>query len=138
MLAPAKATFLFVLVILSACHKKSSTRTADISLSGALSYNDSSVVVFPAIVDSGLFRNGLNKKSTQHFIVKHTKPSLIRAAKGLQVKIDPDALEREDGLPITGDIAVEILELTNSDDLFKHNAATVSDGKLLISGGSYS
>ncbi|MEO7523108.1 MAG: hypothetical protein ABIT58_03395, partial [Ferruginibacter sp.] len=44
---------------------------------------------------------------------------------------------KEDIKPIEGIIKLSIIELTNVHDLFKCNAATVSDGKLLASGGSY-
>jgi hypothetical protein len=73
----------------------------------------------------------------QKFTVAAKKISVITAAKGLRVTINPSALVLEDGSPVNGKINVNIIELTNSNDLFRSNAATVSNGRLLASGGSY-
>ena len=51
--------------------------------------------------------------------------------------VDPSVLEKEDGSPLDGKINISIIELTNSNELFKGNTATVSNGQLLASGGSY-
>lgn len=74
---------------------------------------------------------------TQKFTVPGKKISVVTAGKGLRVTINPAALELEDGTPVEGKIDVSIIELTTSSDLFKSNAATVSNGRLLASGGSY-
>lgn len=74
---------------------------------------------------------------TQKFTVPEGKVSIVTASKGLRVTINPAAFELEDGTPVEGKIDVRIIELTTSSDLFKSNAATVSNGRLLASGGSY-
>ncbi len=77
------------------------------------------------------------EKATQHFSVTAKTISSVKSKGGLKIKVDPGSLEREDGTPLQGDIDISIIELTNANDLFKSNAATVSNGRLLISGGSY-
>jgi hypothetical protein len=74
---------------------------------------------------------------TQTFTVEARKISVIIAKQGLKVTVNPAVLEKENGNPVDGKITVSIIELTNSTDLFKSNAATVSNGRLLASGGSY-
>ena len=83
------------------------------------------------------FHNGFNQLATQRFSIPANRVSMVTAAKGLKVAVDPSALEREDGASINAAIQVRIIELTNSNELFKSNAATLSNGKLLVSGGSY-
>jgi hypothetical protein len=65
------------------------------------------------------------------------KISSVTGKKGLKLKVDPSVLEKENGDPVNGNISVNMVELTNSEELFKANAATVSNGQLLLSGGSY-
>ena len=77
------------------------------------------------------------ESATQHFTAPAKKISIITAKKGLKVTINPAVLEAEDGTPVYGNIKVRVIEITNNDELFKSNAATVSDGRLLVSGGSY-
>jgi hypothetical protein len=78
-----------------------------------------------------------DNSATQKFTVPGRKVSIVTASKGLRVTINPAALELEDGTPVEGKINVSIIELTTSSDLFKSNAATLSNGRLLASGGSY-
>ncbi|MGG9970875.1 hypothetical protein ACQ33O_03680 [Ferruginibacter sp. SUN002] len=73
----------------------------------------------------------------QNFTVLPNKVSLLKGKKGLKVTVDPTVLEKEDGSVIDGKIKVTIIELTNTDELFKSNATTISNGRLLSSGGSY-
>ena len=75
--------------------------------------------------------------ATQKFIAAPQKITVITANKGLRVTVDPAALEKADGSIVHGKIEVSIIELTSSEELFKSNAATVSNGRLLASGGSY-
>lgn len=56
---------------------------------------------------------------------------------GLKVTVDPSILEHADGSSPSGIIHVSLIECVKSNDLFRHNLATVSNGKLLVSGGSY-
>ena len=74
---------------------------------------------------------------TQNFLVPMGSSSVVTGKKGLKLTIIPSLLEKEDGSAVDGKIAVSLVELTNSNDLFKANAATMSYGNLLASGGSY-
>ncbi len=81
--------------------------------------------------------NAFVQSITQTFTAAANEVSVIKARKGLKVTVDPSALEKEDGSPVDGIITLRIAELTTSEDLFKSNAATMSDSQLLASGGSY-
>jgi len=88
-------------------------------------------------LDIAGYNNGYIENSTQKFIAPPRKISIIKAAKGLKLTVDPNALEKEDGSTVDEKITVSIIELTTSEELFKSNAATISNGRLLVSGGSY-
>lgn len=77
------------------------------------------------------------RNATQYFTVPAKKATIVTATGGLRITISPGALETEGGLPVNGKINVKVIELTNSFDLFKSNAATMSNGRILASGGSY-
>lgn len=74
---------------------------------------------------------------SQHLSAPAGKVSMVRGAHGTIVTITPTDLVTEGGQPVTGPVEVELKELTNPTDFMEENAATVSDGKLLASGGSY-
>ena len=74
---------------------------------------------------------------TQHFTVPMNAVSVITGRNGLQVTVAPSKLQKEDGSAADGKISVSLVELVSSNDLFKANAASISDGRLLASGGSY-
>lgn len=65
------------------------------------------------------------------------KPSVVTGRKGTKISINPNDLVTESGKPLGQTIEVELKELTNQGELLRANAQTVSDGKLLISGGAY-
>jgi hypothetical protein len=73
----------------------------------------------------------------QKFTVEKNKITVVTGKKGLKVTVNPSVLEKMDGTSFDGPVEVRMAELTNSSDLFKANAATLSNGKLLVSGGSY-
>ena len=85
----------------------------------------------------GGFHESYHRHAVQRFTVPEKSIMKIEAAKGLRVMVDYTILEKENGAVVKGPIDVEILELTNSEDLFKSNTASLADGKLLVSGGSY-
>lgn len=74
---------------------------------------------------------------TQTFIARKKAVTVITARHGLKVTVNPAVLETVNGEPFTGDIKVKIVEITTPGELFKTNAATISNGQLLVSGGSY-
>ena len=81
--------------------------------------------------------NTFETNATQTFTAPPHKICVVTAKKGLRVTVKPEALEKEDGTAVDGIITISIIELTTSEDLFKSNAATLSNGRLLASGGSY-
>ncbi|MCU0440087.1 MAG: hypothetical protein MUC49_19540 [Raineya sp.] len=69
--------------------------------------------------------------------VSAQKPSIVTGKKGTKISINPNDLITESGKPLGQTIDVELKELTNQGQLLRTNAQTVSDGKLLVSGGAY-
>jgi hypothetical protein len=89
------------------------------------------------VIDLSEYSNAFANNITQTFTATPHKISVLTAKKGLRVTVNPVVLEKEDGTAVDEKINVNIIELTTSEDLFKSNAATVSNGRLLASGGSY-
>ncbi len=75
--------------------------------------------------------------SPQVFRISTRKSRTITASKGLLVQIDTAALETMDGHPPGDSLTVTLRELTTTADMVANDCPTVSDGRLLISGGSY-
>ena len=71
----------------------------------------------------------------QHYTA--TGRQWITGRKGIRIYIDPAQLETESGQPVQGRIDLTLLELTNTKELLQAGAATLSNGQLLVSGGSY-
>lgn len=118
------------------CHQqtqqeKSSTFTRTIPVHGP------GVPVSDALFSTTAFTDAYTKSITQTFTVTRNSITLVTGKKGLKVTVNPAQLETIDGQPVEGDITVKMVELTTSEDLFRSNAATMSNGKLLASGGSY-
>jgi len=92
-----------------------------------------------AIADISKLNDALKKfeEPSQNFKVGTNKPSIITGRKGTKIAINPNDLIRESGNSLGKNIEVELKELTNQTDLLCANAQSVSDGKLLISGGAY-
>lgn len=79
----------------------------------------------------------LSTYALQKFIIPEATTKIIIGKKGLKVTVNPSMLEKADGTAVDGPVEVRLAELANSTDLFKANAATISNGRLLVSGGSY-
>lgn len=90
-------------------------------------------------VDINKLNDALKKydEPSQVIIVSTDKPSVITGRKGTKISINPNDLITESGKLLGQHIEVELKELTNQGQLLRTNAQTVSDGKLLISGGAY-
>ncbi len=74
---------------------------------------------------------------SQIFSAPGDQLSLIKGKKGTVIFLTPKDLETEDGQAPGNKIVVELKELTNAAELARANAQTLSDGKLLVSGGAY-
>jgi hypothetical protein len=77
------------------------------------------------------------EEPSQVFSVSADKPSVLTGRKGTKISIDPNDLITESGKPLGKNIEVELKELVNQGQLLRSNAQTISDGRLLISGGAY-
>lgn len=87
-------------------------------------------------------------KQIRYELQKHGQPSLfytvtsenrtrVLGPRGLIINVDPAALETASGTPIAGSIDIEIKEALTQTHFLQNNLATVSDGKILVSGGAY-
>jgi len=123
-------------LVLFSCNNKKNHGNAETILASE-SQSDTVNILPDDPVDMSAYNASFMDAATQHFTAPVKKISVITAKKGLRVTVNPSVLEKEDGSPVDGKINVSIIELTNSDDLFRSNAATVSNGRLLSSGGSY-
>lgn len=65
------------------------------------------------------------------------KKTTATGAKGTIIHVDPNRLETVDGSPLGDDIQIELLEMTNNASMLLNNAQTVSNGKILVTGGAY-
>ena len=74
---------------------------------------------------------------SQKFKISFDKSSKIKGKNGTAILVNPNDLETVEGKPITETIEVELKEFSNQSQLFRNNAQTVSDGKILVSGGAY-
>jgi hypothetical protein len=73
----------------------------------------------------------------QLFTVAARTVKKIQGRGGLRVTVDPAKLETADGKPVNGSIQVTVKEMATALDMVAENSPTVSDGRLLESGGSY-
>ena len=127
-------SFVLCTFILFSCSNKKVKNTAR-SVTAIIS--DTVQVQPDEVIDLSEYSNAFTNNITQTFTAAPHKISVLTAEKGLRVTVNPAALQKEDGTAVDGKINVRIIELTTSQDLFKSNAATVSNGRLLASGGSY-
>jgi len=74
---------------------------------------------------------------SQIFSAPGDQLSLVKGKKGTVIFLDPSDLETEDGGAPGKQVIVELKEMTTGADLARANAQTMSNGKLLVSGGAY-
>lgn len=74
---------------------------------------------------------------SQKFSVSSNDKVLVMGNRGTIIHIEPANLAFLDSSEIVEDIEIELVEMTEKSDLIYHNAQTVSNNKLLISGGAY-
>ncbi len=127
----------FLVFFITSCHNQKIRSTYNIIPTARPSAN----IVDSSLMAEDVSLSGYNDQFiqdiTQRFKAASINSTVIKCRSGLKISINPALLEKEDGSAIDGMIEVAVIELINSDDLFKSNAATVSNGKLLASGGSY-
>ena len=125
-----KTLTLFILVcfLISSCNNPTTTKENTEQNNSA---ND--------IADIAKLNDALKKYEDPSQIIKVSadKPSVVTGRKGTKISINPNDLITESGNPLGKTIEVELKELTNQGQLLRTNAHTVSDGKLLVSGGAY-
>ncbi len=97
-------------------------------------YSQSSSYEMPNLLT---YQDDFLQGSIQRFKAPARGITVLTGRKGLKVKVDPAALEKADGSAVDGPVIVDMAELTDHNDFFKSNAATICDGQLLASGGSY-
>ena len=128
-------TLVIVLFVLFSCNNKKNP--ADAAIKNIAAKTDSVEILSDEEFKISEYATGFTDAVTQKFSISSKKKSVITGKKGLKIIVDPWVLEKENGTVVDGKIIVRLIELTNSEDLFKSNAATISDGRLLMSGGSY-
>ncbi len=76
-------------------------------------------------------------KPIQRFQITSKKSSTVTGELGTIIHVNPANLETFDGQPPGEKIDVELKEYCTQADLLRGNVATVSDGRLIVSGGAY-
>ncbi len=81
----------------------------------------------------------LNKfnNTLQTFRVPTSSSSIVKGIEGTIISVDPNNLETQTGNSLGDSITIELIEMTTKKSLLLNNAQTVSNGKLLESGGAY-
>lgn len=74
---------------------------------------------------------------SQIFIISSKKQTKVKSKLGTIIYVNLKELENIDGTKLGENIEFELKELTNQKELLKSNAQTISNGKLLVSGGAY-
>lgn len=104
--------------------------------------NSENLILPPtAAAFKGITENGI-KKNTQNFTITAANGVVsFTSAKGVKVNINGDCLTKN-GTPVTGEVAIEYIELFDKGDMLVTNKPTMGmmpDGKknLLISGGEF-
>ncbi len=129
--------FLAVILFAVSCQNKKTKQEHDNTNVTVTASPDTAATNYNEAVSISAYNDAYTSSITQKFIVKPKRVTILTGKKGLKVTVNPAELETEDGEPVNGNITVKMVELTSSEDLFKSNAATMSNGRLLASGGSY-
>ena len=78
-----------------------------------------------------------NDDVSQKVIIPSDKSTIVTGQRGTKIFINPKDLETQDGQLFGKNIELELKELTNTGELFRANAQTISNDTILISGGAY-
>ena len=122
-----------VCITATACHQQdrpTQTQLATVSTGQPISISDSNAF-------NNSLRSLLTATAPQQFTVSSNEVKKITAKKGLKILVDADQLETKDGKRPAGNINVTVREITDAKDMILNNCPTVSDGRMLVSGGSY-
>ncbi len=74
---------------------------------------------------------------SQIFKISSSVTTIVTGKMGTRIHINPLDLETQNGKAFGEEINVELKELINTNQLLTANAQTLSNGKLLVSGGAY-
>lgn len=124
--------FILLVFLLTNCNS-SVKQVPEVPKEQAANLNDK------AVKDAAKLNNILDQFAapSQFFEVPADRESVIKGEKGTTLFIDPQDLELVNGQKLGSTIKVELKELTSQSDLLRNNTQTVSNGKLLVSGGAY-
>lgn len=75
-------------------------------------------------------------KETQHFTVDPQRTIIVKGEEGTVVTFPAYSFVYANGTPVTGDVDIELEEFYSSSDLLAHGLTTMSDGRLIESGGT--
>lgn len=75
------------------------------------------------------------RNKSQKFTFNTNNDTVIVGNKGTKVYIGGQTLRTMSGQPVTGNVTVELKEVTELSDMILNNAPTVSNGQILTSGG---
>jgi outer membrane protein assembly factor BamB len=78
-----------------------------------------------------------NRSSYQAFVVNNAAGQTITTTKGTKYYLPADAFVNIDGSAVTGDVSVHVKEVLTPQEMIFNDMPTVSNGRLLESGGEY-
>jgi len=128
-----KIAFFLTIAILTGC---SNPKTPDAKNSTAATI-DSSAIRFKTELNDLSDLKKKYEKASQMFTISSDKPTIVKGNKGTTIYINPADLTTLNGKAPGKTIDIELKELLSANDLLNSNAQTISDGRLLISGGAY-
>lgn len=128
--------FIFLFIVLISCNSNKEKSSEPVT-TVPVTVLDTVSITAPESVNLSAYTDAWQQAATQTFTAAPKKISVIKAQQGLKITVNPSVLEKEDGSVVDGNIIVKVVELTSTDALFKNNASTTSNGRLLVSGGSY-
>jgi hypothetical protein len=74
----------------------------------------------------------------QEFTINATKANTIKAKNGTTISIPANAMQTKNGKPVTGDVNIVVQEFLKPCDAAFNQLSTMSNGRLLESGGMFS
>lgn len=77
----------------------------------------------------------LKSRNKQYFVVQPNVKTLLKGKSGTKILVNKTSLVDKDGNPITEPVELQLIEALTKDQFLTNGLLTVSDGKLLESGG---